>query len=325
MTSHTQVAAQVVVAPCSDADGRIPDGCPGWCEYAAPDHHMQRPCHADEPATLGSGSPVPGGLRLEEALGRGGMGLVFAAREVATGRRVAVKFLSDRYLHHSAARGRFVSEARALARIDSPRVCAVLDYGVHDRRPYITMEYVEGIQLRRVMEEDDRPMPIRRALIVLREVALGLAAIHDTGTLHNDIKPANVMLGPVGQVTLVDLGLARPFASVCVIPEHEVIGTPLYMAPELMSAEARRPHLTTDLYALGVLAYELLTGTMPFDLPDTEAILMRKLCVPLVPASTVRAGLPYEIDDLLSAATHRDPAYRPLSARQFAAVFDAAL
>jgi len=299
--------------PCADHHGALPEDCPGWCEFSDPNPEMVQPSAAK--VSLAPGTVIQGPIRLVEEIGHGGMGVVFRGEHLALRRPVAVKLVSPRWLDNPAVRGRFLSEARALSRMSSEHIVRIHAFGVEQGVPFLVMDFVPGESLDDVVE---RPLPFREALRILEGVARGVAAAHDAGALHNDIKPANVIIGERGAVTLVDFGLARPYAAGCRLQPGELSGTPAYLAPELLGGWMDAPSTATDVYALGVLAFEMLTGTVPFDDRDPQSALADMLERQTPRISSRFAGVPPALDDLVDACLRRDAWERIPSASVFA-------
>lgn len=194
------------------------------------------------------------------------MGAVWRADDEVLARQVAVKILHPALFEDGTFATRFRREARLLAALNHPGIVDVHDYGesgegTDDRIAYIVMELVDGQPLHEALAESG-PMPAERALGLLAEALDALHAAHRRDIVHRDIKPSNLMLGADGRVTVTDFGIARALASTKITASHSVLGTALYMAPEQAEGAATTP--ACDLYAIGVVCYELLTGETPF-------------------------------------------------------------
>lgn len=254
-----------------------------------------------------------GRYRIEAPLGEGGAGHVYRARHIALGRSVALKVLRKHHNERWVSRQRFEREARALGQLTHPNIVAVTDSGVDHGAPFLVMELLEGADLARRLRTEGLPAPLacRYALEALE----GLAFVHERGLVHRDIKPANIFLErtAVGErVKLLDFGLARlvaPNEGAAVTRFGEVLGTPHYMAPEQVSGEAADAR--ADVYAMGLVLYEMLTGRRAFT-GDDMAVLRQQL-VAAVPALEDPALAPF--DALLRRATHKEPAERFANAR----------
>jgi serine/threonine-protein kinase len=206
------------------------------------------------PARLGDA------LELIEEIGRGGMGTVWKARHLALDRIVAVKFLAERLAGHAEATRRFEREAQALARLSHPGIVAVHDFGREGDRAFIVMEYVEGVPLSALV-----PLPPEQARDVARQVLDALAYAHARGVVHRDVKPDNILVEASGHVKVSDFGVARILdpedAADAATTAGRVLGTPVYMAPEALAGAPPDPRM--DVYSVGVVLHELLTGRRP--------------------------------------------------------------
>jgi len=199
-------------------------------------------------------------LELEEELGRGGMGTVFRARHTRLGRTVAVKLLAPELAHDAEARARFEREARALAQLSQPNIVQVHDFGEAEGQCFLVMEYVQGRPLSSCL-----PLPPAQAVRVAIELCEALAAAHAQGIVHRDVKPGNVFLDAAGRAKLGDFGIARftgvEQAGFTVTSAGSAAGTPAYLAPEVLAGAPPDPR--ADLYSLGVLLHQMLTGALP--------------------------------------------------------------
>src|SRR5690348_10371190 len=222
-------------------------------------------------ARLLPGQIIPGTrYKVLAKVGQGAMGVVYAAEHVDLEKRVAIKLLAGRVAQRGDAVERFRNEARTASKIGSPYICDVTDFGeLADGRLFLVMEYLSGRPLRAPLDSEGYITPAR-AIPILRQVAKALGAAHDKGIIHLDVKPDNVMLldGRRESIKVVDFGVAgllgdRPLDQGNGELETTVNGTPAYMAPE--RALGRGYDHRSDIYSLGVMAYEVLTGTIPFD------------------------------------------------------------
>jgi tRNA A-37 threonylcarbamoyl transferase component Bud32 len=229
------------------------------------------------------------GYQIEGILGRGGMGIVYLAGEQELGRQVALKVIRAELADDQAFRRRFASESRAAAAIEHPRVISVYRAGEHHGRPYLAMRYVPGRNLQARIATEGRLRPASAASLI-NEVAEGLDAIHAAGLVHRDVKPANIIVsGRSDRMSayLTDFGLAKAAtADTGVTRTGEVIGSLDYLAPEQI--EGTRVDARTDVYALGCVLFELVTGEVPFPRPESSAKLWAHLNEP--PPSARRAG-----------------------------------
>lgn len=240
--------------------------------------------------------------RLDSVLGRGGMGAVWLGRDVLLNRLVAVKTLHGETTPRAA--DRFLREARTLAALRSPGVVRVLDFGTAaDGTVFMVMEHVEGLSLAGRLTAG--PLSESETLALVASAARALGAVHAAGIVHRDVKPANIMLDPDGTVTLVDFGIAVPPDEPRITQSGVLVGTPSYLAPEQADGGPVTP--ATDLYALGVVAYECLTGRPPFTGPTPMAVVSEHLTKeppPLPPAFSPAAAA------LVGRALAKDPADR---------------
>lgn len=302
---------------CCDAQGRLPPECPGWCAWAAP------PGDLDPGASnLREGSLVAGRWRLRFVIGRGAMGRVFEAEDEHEHRAVAVKVLPlrDDGLHAL----RFVTEGRALAMVEHPHVVRALATGIDAGQPYHVMELVRGASLAARLADRSDPLGLAEGIGIVAEVCAGAAAIHAAGLVHRDLKPANVLLDASRGAMIVDFGLAMPCSPVCRLGD-EIVGTPAYMAPEIAAATALWPTVAADVYALGVLAFEVLTGHRPFQSDARDETLAQQVHRGPPSVRVWRPSLPSGVDDVLRIALAKDPAQRHADASSLAAALAAAL
>ncbi len=265
---------------------------------------------------LRTGTNVDGNYRIVRPLGAGGMGVVTLAHDERLDRFVAIKFIRPELFKQASLRELFHVEARAMARVSHPNVLTVHAFGEHDGIPYFVMEYVEGPTvedwLRRRKARGAAP-DVGEAVRLLDQVCLGVEAIHAASTVHRDLKPSNLLMtGEIVdeqlRVAVSDLGVARILedgsgGSSC------VVGSAQYMAPEAALGDDSKPELATrrDVYALGCIAYELLTGQPPFDAPNDIGLMSKHLLEPPPPATSLRAGLPPGYDEVLLRAVDKDP------------------
>jgi serine/threonine-protein kinase len=242
-------------------------------------------------------------------LGSGGMGQVFDAQDLRLDRRVAVKVA--RPAASEALRG----EGRVLAAIKHPSVVGVLHAGTHKNVEHLVMERIFGSSLRATIDERRRggaALPLCTIVTLLRKIARGLAVVHHAGLSHRDLKPENVMLAHGDRVVLTDFGLTRPE---CVHGDDQVSGSPNYMAPEVITRSVRPGdgHLV-DLYALGIVAYELLVGRTPFERAQWAKTLEAHLAEPAPDPRELRCEVPESLADLVLALLAKEPRERPDSA-----------
>ena len=254
-------------------------------------------------------------------LGAGGMGLVYLARDTALLRQVAIKMLPSAAASDGPALTRFTTEARAASALQHPNVATVYEMGETERQPFIAMEYVDGATLEARLREG--PLSLDDALDVAVQVAAALEAAHEAGIVHRDIKPANIMLTPRGVVKVLDFGIAKLRSTVPADGSEPagtqaglVLGTIDYMSPE--QALAAPVDHRSDLFSMGVVLYQSLTGDLPFRRPNVTATLDALLHAEPVRLSTRVSDLPEAVDRVLARALAKDPAGRYQNASQMA-------
>jgi serine/threonine protein kinase len=255
----------------------------------------------DEPTRAMPAAAVVGGrYRLDRLVGRGGTAEVWQATDTQLDRQVALKLVTAA---HDESAARAADEARTLAQLSHPALVQVYDAGTDTSgRPWVVMEFVEGQTLSEAIRS--KPLPVQRIAAIGGAVAEALAHVHARNMVHRDVKPANVLLGTDGTVKLTDFGIARLVDAAKVTSTGLMVGTASYLSPEQVAGEPVGP--PTDVYALGLLLLESLTGTREYDGPAVEAAMARLSRSPVVPAS-VPAGW----SELLRAMTARDAANRP--------------
>jgi serine/threonine-protein kinase len=258
------------------------------------------------------GVVIGGRYRMIALLGRGGMGEVYRADDLKLGQSVALKFLPADVERDPARLERFLEEVRVSLRVTHPSVCRVFDIGQVDRRHFLSMEFVDGEDLASLLRRIGR-LPEGKALDIARQLCAALAAAHDQGVLHRDIKPANIMIDGRGRAKITDFGLGGAFIGVGGIEARA--GTPRYMAPEQL--DGGKLSERTDLYALGLVLYELFTGKSAFDVRDDDPRRARS-SPPTSPSSHV-SGLDPLIERAILRCLEPDPAKRPASAAVLAA------
>lgn len=246
-----------------------------------------------------------GRYQVLETLGKGANGRVVRGFDPLIGRPVAIKLLSGS-LSHGAGRDQFLQEARVVGQLSHSSFITLHDMGIDEttHTPYLVMEYVEGQTLDRVLEKGSVPYP--RACAWVGDLAAGLAVAHRKGVIHGDVKPANVFVTNENRVKLMDFGMAR-LASYDT-KETPLLGTPAYWCPEQIMGKPQDGR--SDLFSLGVLLYELVTGHRPFDADSLQGICARVLSSTPQPPSRFNASLPKALDDVIEACLMKDPGQR---------------
>ncbi len=258
------------------------------------------------------GRLIDGRYQVRSRIARGGMATVYLATDLRLERRVALKIMHGHLADDNAFKSRFVQEARSAARLAHPNVVNVFDQGQDADMAYLVMEYLPGMNLRDLLKDYGRLTP-EQTVDILEAVLSGLAAAHKAGIVHRDLKPENVLLADDGRIKIGDFGLARA-ASNNTATGQALLGTIAYLSPELVTrgvADAR-----SDIYALGIMTYEMLTGEQPYvgEAPMAVAYQHANDTVPL--PSSKAPSTPSELDDLVLWATARNPDERPSDARE---------
>jgi eukaryotic-like serine/threonine-protein kinase len=262
---------------------------------------------------LADGSRI-GRYTILQPIGMGGMGVVYRARDEKLEREVAIKMLSPGVLSNSEVRRRFRVEALALARLNHPHIAAVYDAGEQDGQDYIVMELVHGETLWNLLRSHG-PLDIQTASQIVLEVLDALREAHAQGIVHRDLKPGNIMITSRGQAKVLDFGLARMLqADPSATQTQGIAGTPMYMSPE--QALGTPIDARTDLWSLGVIFYEILTGQPPFRSESTLGLLRAITQSPLTHARQLRPDLPPIADAIVTRALEKDPAKRYQSAEE---------
>ncbi len=262
------------------------------------------------------GKLLEGRYRIDARIARGGMATVYRALDKRLDRVVAVKVMHPGLAEDTQFLARFTAEAKAAARLSSGHVVSVFDQGSHDGLAFLVMELVPGRNLRDLLHERGRLSPAQ-AVSVLGPVLVALAAAHRAGLVHRDVKPENVLLGDDGSVKVADFGLARAVeAATHTSTAGVLIGTAAYVAPEQVARGAADER--TDVYAAGVLLFEMLTGSVPYTGESAVSVAYRHVHEDVPPPST-RVAVPPALDALVVRATRRDPGARPVDAGAFLA------
>jgi eukaryotic-like serine/threonine-protein kinase len=260
---------------------------------------------------------------LEELVGSGGMSSVYRAHDRLLDRKVALKVLHEHYGVDEASVERFRREARAVASVSHPNVVTVIDRGEQDGRQFIVFEYVEGENLKQVLKRSRR-LSVEQALELVVQVARGLAYAHQEGIVHRDVKPQNVLVDANGVAKVTDFGIARSLdVQHGMTQTGTVLGTSDYIAPE--QAQGLVVDEQSDIYSLGVVLYELLTGEVPFAGENFVAVAMRHINEPPPRVSQSRSDVPPRVDAAIERAMAKRPSDRFRSMDTFAAELDACL
>jgi eukaryotic-like serine/threonine-protein kinase len=260
------------------------------------------------------GQMLDGRYLVESHIAQGGMASVYLGRDVRLDRRVALKIAHAELARDAEFVARFITEARAVAQLSSPNVVAVFDQGSSGDLHYIAMEYVPGPTLRELLVARGK-LGAREALDILERVLAGLAAAHDAGIVHRDVKPENVLLGNGRTVKVADFGLARAAHGISHTRTGVLIGTAAYLAPEQVAGHTSDQR--SDVYAAGVMLFEMVTGVQPHTGESPLAVAYKHVNSAVPAPSSLDPGLPSALDALVALATSRDPELRPADAGQY--------
>ena len=255
-----------------------------------------------------------GKYRVLELVGEGAMGIVYRAEDTVLARTVALKVMSDAIAREQDLRDRFLREAQAAGSLQHPNVVTVYDFGETDGHLYIAMEFVDGVDLETVLDER-QPLTLDAKLGVVIDLLTGLAYAHKRGIVHRDVKPANIRLTDDGRAKIMDFGIVH-LTSSNMTRTGMMMGTPSYMAPEQVTGGAVMP--ATDIFATGVVLYELLTGCKPFDGPTLHSILFKIVSEEPRDALTIVPSLPAALNRILHRALAKDANVRYASALEMA-------
>src|SRR5690554_110358 len=258
------------------------------------------------------GRLLDGRYRVRARIARGGMATVYVATDLRLERRIALKVMHGHLSDDTVFQSRFIQEARAAARLADPHVVNVFDQGQDGELAYLVMEYLPGITLRELMREQRR-LTIPQTITIMDAILAGLAAAHKADIVHRDVKPENVLLAEDGRIKIGDFGLARA-TTANTATGQQLLGTIAYLAPELVTrgtADAR-----SDIYALGIMLYEMLVGEQPYKGEQPMQIAFQH-ATESVPRPSVRnPGVPEQLDELVLWATEKSPDERPNDAQE---------
>jgi serine/threonine-protein kinase len=256
--------------------------------------------------------------KLLNRLGSGGMANVFRARDLNLQRDVAIKILREDLIEDPSFQARFLHEARSAANLSHPNIVTIYDFGHDQGRFYIVMEYVDGTDLKTVIKRLGM-YSVDQAVELMIQIGKGVGYAHRAGLVHCDIKPQNILVSPDGRAKITDFGISRALASVNPDERSDVVwGSPKYFAPE--QAAGNPPSPPSDVYALGVVFFEMLTGTLPFEAPTaSELAKLHQSALPPTPRE-INPLIPSALEHILLKVLSKEPASRYRTADQFARV-----
>jgi eukaryotic-like serine/threonine-protein kinase len=267
---------------------------------------------------LEAGQKVGDRYTLIERIGSGGMADVWSADDAMLGREVALKFLHERFAQDEQFVERFRREAQSAAGLQHPNVVSVYDRGEHEGRHWIAMEYVQGASLKDLI---GRGLSVTEAIEIVRQILAGARFAHERGIVHRDLKPHNVLVDAEGRARVTDFGIARAGASE-ITQTGSVLGTAQYLSPE--QAQGFEVTATSDLYSIGVILYEALTGRVPFEAETAVAIALKQVSEQARPPSQLNPQISPALDAVVLKALAKDPANRFQTAEEFLRALDAA-
>ena len=265
-----------------------------------------------------------GPYRIINQIGKGGMATVYKAYQASVDRYVAVKVLPSQLAESKEFAARFQQEARIIAKLEHPHILPVFDYGESEGVAYFVMRYLDAGTLKDKMESG-RPLPLDVIDRIFTQLADALSYAHGHGVVHRDLKPANALIDSQGNVFLTDFGIARLLesASPRLTQTDAIMGTPAYISPE--QAQAHPVDQRSDIYSLGIILYEMVTGSVPFVAETPLAVLFKHISDPLPPPSLVKSDVPPQIEQVILKALAKDPRDRFATAAEFVAAWKRAL
>ena len=249
------------------------------------------------------GKRLDGRYEIQEIVGVGGMSVVYKAHDEIDDRTVAIKVLKEELLESEEFRRRFKNESKAIAVMDHPNIVKVYDVGLGDRVQYIVEEYIDGITLKEYIEQQG-VLPWKDALYFATQILCALQHAHDKGIVHRDIKPQNIMLLKDGTIKVTDFGIARFARSEQRTMTDKAIGSVHYISPEQAKGEAT--DAKSDLYSVGVLLYEMLTGKLPFDADSAVSVALMQVQQKAVPPSQIVPDIPPAVEHIVMKAMRKN-------------------
>jgi tRNA A-37 threonylcarbamoyl transferase component Bud32 len=266
-----------------------------------------------------------GAYRIVAKIGEGGMSEVYKGRHVTLGHEVAIKVLSANLSQQGNARRRFIKEAKAVSKLRHPNIARVYHFNQEGGRYYMVMELVEGTTLRQRLDKlavTRRRMSQEEVLQIISQLASALDYAHQQGMIHRDVKPSNILLTPDNTAVLTDFGIAKIIADTVQTTEGAILGTPTYMAPEQATSKRVRPQ--SDVYSLGIVLYELVTGKVPFESDTTLSTILQHMREPPPPPSRYNKGLKPAVEQVILKALEKAPQDRFACAGEMAQALEEA-
>ena len=291
-------------------EGVLPPMAPVTGQHPSPGRGHDLP---DPPASVFSSPVIPAGVvignryEILQILGEGGMGAVYKAKDLELNRVIALKVIRPELASNPEILQRFKQELILARQVTDRNVIRIFDLGEAGGIKFITMEYVEGQSLYQLLREKGK-LPVPEAVDIMRQTLSGLLAAHREGVIHRDLKPGNIMRDSNGRVVVMDFGLARSLAGDGMTRTGTMMGTMEYMSPE--QAQAKDLDARSDIFTVGLICYELLTGKMPYHADSVVASLLRRMQERAAPPSDWDASIPHPVSELVSKCLERDPADR---------------
>lgn len=261
---------------------------------------------------------IGGRYQILQQVGAGGMAIVYLTRDLDLQRQVAVKQLRENFADDAEFRVRFLQEARAAANLVHPNIVTIYDFGRDPKDVYIVMEYVEGTDLKTLLRRRS-PLPHPEAIRLMLKICDGVGYAHRAGLVHCDLKPHNILISNSDRIKITDFGISRALATISPDEQLDVVwGSPQYFSPEQAAGMAPSP--ASDVYSLGVILYEMLTGRLPFEAADMDMLAELHQVAPVIPPSTYDPSIPPELDQITAKVLSKEPAARYRTADQLGQV-----
>lgn len=271
--------------------------------------------------SINSGTPILANrYQLLQTLGAGGMAVVYRAKDINLERFVAVKILRPDFSKDEGFRKRFHQEAKSAANLSHPNIVTVHDFGLEGEQLFIIMEYIPGTHLKKIIQEREK-LSIEEGLDILIQASAGIGYAHRAGFVHCDVKPHNILVAPDKRVKVTDFGIARALASIQPDEKSNIVwGSPQYLSPEQANGEAPSP--ASDVYSLGVVMYEVLTGKLPFYSKDPNQMIKLHLEAKPVSPRKINPDIPQPLEQIILKVLSKEPSSRYRTADQLSRVLE---